>query len=74
MSYDVYSNQNRDLNLNVPLLDFNMLDMDQMTEEKPYTESQQHIFPRTGQQKLLLSDLMAYSCFFSKFRQIPSMS
>ena len=71
MSFNVYLIQNTDLNTDAPPLDFNMLDMDQMTEEKEYSESHPHIFARTGQQKLLLADLMAYPCYFGEFRKIP---
>ena len=71
MSVNVYLIQNTDLNTDAPPLDFNMLDMDQMTEEKEYSESHPHIFARTGQQKLLLADLMAYPCYFGEFRKIP---
>ena len=70
MSFNVYLIQNTDLNTDAPV-DFNMLDMDQMTEEKEYSKSHAHIFARTGQQKLLLADLMAYPCYFGEFRKIP---
>lgn len=45
MSFNVYLIQNKDLNTDAPV-DFHMLDMDQMTEEKEYSKSHAHIFMR----------------------------
>ncbi len=45
--------------------------MDQMPHLGQYRSSQRHTFTRTGQQKLLVSDLRAYICFVGEFRKIP---
>jgi hypothetical protein len=73
MSFNVYLIQNTDLITDAPV-DFGMLDIGKMTGEKPYSKSHEHIFARTGQQKLLLADLMAYLCYFGEFRKYQSMS